>query len=137
MFEGRNANDLKGWLASRPEWWRTGIEVVSVDPHEGYRSAITASGLLDDAVIVVDPFHIVRLANAAVTKSRQRVQQATVGHRGWNGDPLYGVRKLLLMAGTDGIDTATGPRRRHSRRGHCAPPGICDSSPRAFRSASC
>ena len=56
VFEGRNANDLKAWLASRPEWWRTGIEVVSVDPHEGYRSAITASGLLDEAVIVVDPF---------------------------------------------------------------------------------
>ena len=112
VFEGRNANDLKGWLASRPGWWRNGIEVVSVDPHEGYRSAITASGLLDDAVIVVDPFHIVRLANAAVTKSRQRVQQATVGHRGWNGDPLYGVRKLLLMA-AEAVDE-TGWARIHA-----------------------
>ena len=38
-----------------------------------------------------------RLANAAVTKCRQRVQQDLLGHRGWKGDPLYGIRKLLLM----------------------------------------
>jgi transposase len=48
--------------------------------------------------VVVDAFHIVRLANAAVTKCRQRVQQDTLGHRGWKGDPLYGARKLLVMA---------------------------------------
>ena len=49
--------------------WVRQIAVVSVDPHEGYRSATTNFELLDDETIVVDPFHIVRLANAAVTKS--------------------------------------------------------------------
>ncbi len=29
---------------------------------------------------------------------RQRIQQATLGHRGWQDDPLYGVRRLLVMA---------------------------------------
>jgi transposase len=47
--------------------------------------------------MVVDPFHIVRLANQALTKCRQRVQQATLGHRGWKGDPLYNMRKLFLL----------------------------------------
>nr|MDQ3306356.1 hypothetical protein [Actinomycetota bacterium] len=35
------------------------------------------------------------LANQAVTRTRQRVQQATLEHRGWKGDPLYDIRKLL------------------------------------------
>ncbi|MDQ3694528.1 MAG: transposase [Chloroflexota bacterium] len=52
---------------------------------------------------MVDPFRIVRLANAAVTKTRQRVQQETLGHRGWAGDPLYRVRKLPLL-GAERLD---------------------------------
>jgi len=43
------------------------------------------------------------LANDAVTRCRQRVQQDTVGDRGWKDDPLYGVRKLLLM-GAERLD---------------------------------
>ena len=46
---------------------------------------------------MVDPFHMVRLGNQAVTRCRQRVQQAVVGHRGWKHDPLYGIRRLLLV----------------------------------------
>jgi transposase len=89
VFNGRDASDLRKWLGEQPVWWLDGIEVVSMDPHEGYRSAIKASTeLIGEVMIVVDPFHMVRLANAAVTKCRQRVQQATLHHRGWTNDPL-------------------------------------------------
>ena len=97
VFEGRDARDLQAWLASMPRSWRDAIRVVSVDPHEGYRSAITNTRLLREVTMVVDPFHIVRLANMALTRCRQRAQQATFGHRGWKGDPLYGSRKLFLL----------------------------------------
>ena len=104
VFEGRDARDLRAWMAAMPAGWLAQIEVVSVDPHEGYRSAVTGpASPLRDVTIVVDPFHIVRLANAAVTGCRQRVQQATLEHRGHKGDPLYDVRKLLLM-GAERID---------------------------------
>lgn len=81
------------------------MQVVSVDPHEGYRSAITDTPLLGDVTMVVDPFHIVRLANQALTRCRQRVQQETLGHRGWKGDPLYNMRKLFLL-GAERVDEA-------------------------------
>lgn len=103
IFEGRNAADLQAWLGAQPVDWVRQISVVSVDPHEGYRCAVTSFELLADVTVVVDPFHIVRLANAAVTKCRQRIQQATLEHRGWKGDPLYGIRKLLLM-GAEHLD---------------------------------
>ena len=103
VFEGRDAIDLRLWLAEMPASWRAGIEVVSVDPHEGYRKAVTDTVLLSDIALVVDPFHIVRLANMAVTRCRQRIQQDTLGHRGWARDPLYATRKLFLL-GAERID---------------------------------
>ncbi|MBW3615136.1 MAG: transposase, partial [Actinobacteria bacterium] len=35
--------------------------------------------------------------NAAVDDVRRRVQQEVLGHRGRKGDPLYGIRRLLLV----------------------------------------
>lgn len=110
VFEGRDAADLRAWMASMPASWLDQVEVVSVDPHEGYRTAVVnpdpASGRslpLAGVTVVVDPFHIVRLGNAAVTRCRQRVQQETLEHRGWKGDPLYDIRRLLLV-GAERLD---------------------------------
>ena len=127
VFEGHDAQHLRAWMTAMPAEWLALIEVVSVDPHEGYRSALVnrdpATGELSalaEATIVVDPFHMVRLANAAVTRCRTRVQQETLEHRGWKGDPLYDIRKLLLM-GAERVDERGwerihgGPQRRRPR----------------------
>ncbi|MPY12323.1 transposase, partial [Arthrobacter bussei] len=50
---------------------------------------------LPGAVPVMDPFHVVRLAGDGLDRCRQRVQQATTGHRGRSGDPLYRARRTL------------------------------------------
>jgi transposase len=67
-----------------------------LDPWRGYASALTAP--LGHATVVVDHFHAIRLANAVVDQVRRRTQQATLGHRGRKRDPLYRIRKLLLVA---------------------------------------
>jgi len=110
VFEGREAADLRGWMAEMPATWLARIEVVSVDPHEGYRSAVvnptpatSRPSPWAEATIVVDPFHVVRLANQAVTKCRQRIQQDVLGHRGHKDDPLYRIRRLLLV-GAERLD---------------------------------
>ena len=86
-----------------------------MDPHEGYRSAIASllggGGLAAEAKIAADPFHIVRLANQALAKCRQRTQTDTTRHRGRRGDPLYGARKLLVM-GSERLDGAGRERLR-------------------------
>lgn len=118
VFDGRDAKNLRAWMTDMPPGWLDQVQVVSVDPHEGYRSAVVnpdpagRPSPLADATIVVDPFHIVRLGNAAVTACRQRVQQETLEHRGWKGDPLYDIRKLLLL-GAERIDEA-GWERLHA-----------------------
>ena len=41
---------------------------------------------------------LIRLANDKLDECRRRVQNETLGHRGRADDPLYRVRKLLVMA---------------------------------------
>jgi transposase len=60
--------------------WRDGIEVVAMDGFTGFKTA--AAEELPDAVAVMDPFHVVRLAGDALDRCRRRVQQAIHGHRG-------------------------------------------------------
>jgi transposase len=93
MVEGRSKQAFKSWLAGRPRAWRDGVEVVAMDGFTGFKTATTEE--LPDAVAVMDPFHVVRLAGDALDRCRRRVQQATLGHRGRTGDPLYSARRAL------------------------------------------
>jgi len=116
VFEGRDAADLREWVSQQPAWWAGAVEVVCIDPHEGYRSAIKSLRgdlLRAGTQIAVDPFHVVRLANQAVDRCRRRTQNDTTGHRGRKGDPLYGARKLLLM-GAERLDDTGWDRLRQA-----------------------
>ena len=93
MVEGRSGTVLAAWLADRDQAWRAGITTASLDPFRGYATALSSQ--LPGAVRVLDPFHVVRLALAALDDVRRRVQQAQTGHRGRTGDPLYGIRRVL------------------------------------------
>jgi transposase len=93
MVEGRSKQAFKAWLADRQESWRDGVEVVAMDGFTGFKTATTEE--LPDAVTVMDPFHVVRLAGDALDRCRRRVQQRTYGHRGRTGDPLYAARRTL------------------------------------------
>ena len=93
MLEGRSKQAFKTWLAEQDESWRDGVEVVAMDGFTGFKTA--AAEELPDAVTVMDPFHVVRLAGDALDRCRRRVQQAIHGHRGRKSDPLYSARRTL------------------------------------------
>ncbi|MGW6145084.1 ISL3 family transposase [Streptomyces sp. NPDC055140] len=93
MVEGRSKQAFKQWLADRPQAWRDGVGVVAMDGFTGFKTATTEE--LPDAVAVMDPFHVVRLAGDALDRCRRRVQQGTHGHRGRKNDPLYRARRTL------------------------------------------
>ncbi len=85
------------WLEALPQQWRDQIEVVALDPSVPFAAAIRRA--LPDAVIVVDHFHLVRLANLALTEVRQRVARERHQRRGRKVDPAWAHRTLLLRAG--------------------------------------
>jgi transposase len=98
MVEGRTKRAFKDWLAAQSQAFRDRVQVVAMDGSTGFKTA--AAEQVPDAVAVMDPFHVARLASEALDHCRQRVQQQTQGHRGRKGDPLYGVR-LTLKTGAD------------------------------------
>jgi transposase len=93
MVEGRSKHAFKTWLADRDQAWREGVEVVAMGGFTGFTTAATEE--LPDAVAVMDPFHVVRLAGDALDRCRRRVQQDLHGHRGKKNDPLYRARRTL------------------------------------------
>ena len=97
---------FKTWLGERDTSWRDGVEVVAMDGFTGFKTATSEE--LPDAVAVMDPFHVVRLAGDALDQCRRRVQQATCGHRGCKGDPRYAARRTLHT----GSDLLTDKQRQ-------------------------
>lgn len=126
MVPGRSKQTFMNWLEAQTSAFRAAVEVVAMDGFTGYKTA--AAEKLPEAITVMDPFHVVALAGQAVDKSRQRLQQDTLGHRGRRGDPLYGIRKVLktgreyLTENNRPGSTRLSPTRTTSR---WKPPGRC------------
>ena len=93
MIEGRSKQAFQQWLTEQDQAWRQRVEIVAMDGFTGFKTATTEE--LPDAVAVMDPFHVVRLAGEALDECRRRVQQTIHGHRGRAGDPLYSARRIL------------------------------------------
>jgi transposase len=93
MVQGRSKQAFATWLAQREPAWRNAVEVVAMDGFTGFKTATTQE--LPDAVAVMDPFHVVRLAGDALDRCRRRVQQNLHGRRGRRDDPLYAARRTL------------------------------------------
>jgi transposase len=96
--EGRTGAAVVAWLSERTSQFRAGIEYVAIDPAAAYASAIRTPGLLPNAQIVVDHFHLVKLANDALTKVRRRVTWDLRDRRGRRIDPEWANRRRLLRA---------------------------------------
>ncbi len=94
VVEGRSGRVLSDWIDAQGEAFTRGVQVAALDPFRGYHTALTSR--LEYATAVLDPFHVVRLLTSAADEVRRRVQNDPLGHRGRKGDPLYGIRRVLL-----------------------------------------
>lgn len=93
--EGRTSATVTGWVLLRSKAFRDAIRYVVIDPAASYRAAITTD-LLPNAQLVVDHFHLVKLANDAVTAVRRRVTWELRDRRGRKVDPEWANRRRLL-----------------------------------------
>jgi transposase len=94
QVDGRTSAAVRTWLLGRSAKFRDAIDVVVIDPHAGYAAAVRAA--LPNARIAVDHFHLIMLANRAVTAVRQRITRDLLGRRGRAIDPAWANRRLLL-----------------------------------------
>lgn len=79
VLDGRSKRAVERYLRSLSEARREAIEVVSIDAYEGYRQAVRSE--LPWARIVVDHFHLVRGANAALDSVRRDRQRQAARRR--------------------------------------------------------
>jgi len=108
VIPGRSKQAVQQWLHQLPADVAANIKVVSIDPYDAYRRGIQAE--LPHALIVCDPFHLVRGAGTAmdsVRRDRQRIARTSgrLAHgarqsgkqHNWQPD-LYRSRHRLLSA---------------------------------------
>jgi transposase len=98
QHEGRSGAAVIDWLMARTPEFREAVRFVAIDPAAAYASAIRTPGLLPNATVVVDHFHLVKLANDALTKVRRRVTWDLHDRRGRKTDPQWANRRRLLRA---------------------------------------
>ncbi len=103
----RNYLDVAGFLKHQPTAWKERIAYGALDMSPTY--AAVYSVILPKAAQVVDPYHVVSLANRSLDQVRRRVQNEQTGHRGRKDDPLYRARRALLT-GEEKLDEKAAAR---------------------------
>ncbi|MET8361303.1 ISL3 family transposase [Micromonospora sp. NPDC005171] len=96
QVEGRTTAAVTGWLLQRTPAWREQIQAVAIDMCTVFKAAIRQ--VLPHALLVVDHFHVVQLANRAVTEVRRRVTLTQRGRRGRGSDPEWRLRNRLTCS---------------------------------------
>ena len=99
--------DVAGWIDQQPVAWEERIRFGALDMSATYAAVYTVT--LPKAHQVVDPFHLIALANRCLDAVRRRVQTEQTGHRGRRDDPLYRARRVLLM-GEEKLDAEATAR---------------------------
>jgi transposase len=97
VVDGRDHKGVGDWLFARPLEWRLAVQVVAIDPSAAFRKALRM--WLPRTAVAVDHFHLISLANQAMTETRQNLSQQVKGRRGRAIDKAWAHRMLLLRGG--------------------------------------
>lgn len=96
QVEGRTSIAVKDWLQQRGEDWRQGVRFVAIDMCTVFKAAIRDA--IPRARLVVDHFHLVQLANQALTEVRRRVTVQVRGRQGRKGNREWELRNRLTRS---------------------------------------
>src|SRR6195952_4199629 len=105
QVNGRDVTTVVDWIDAQSEQFRAAITHVAIDMSAGYAKAVREA--LPHARIVIDHFHVVKLANQMIDDVRRRTTQALRGRRGRACDPEWTSRRRLLR----GVERLTDEQR--------------------------
>ncbi len=90
----RDARDVTRYLMNMPSTFKCTVSYGTLDMSSLYSAIYSIA--LPCVKQVVDPFHVVKLANANLDDVRRRVQLSTWGPKAKQRAPLYRARRKLL-----------------------------------------
>jgi hypothetical protein len=96
QVEGRTTQVVVDWLDARGQAWKEHVQHVAIDMCTIFKAAVRQA--LPHARLVVDHFHVVQLANAAVTEVRRRLTVQVRGRRGRRGNREWELRNRLMRS---------------------------------------
>jgi transposase len=96
QVEGRTAASVSAWIEAQSMQWRRGVQVAAIDMCTVFKAAVRDS--LPHTTLVVDRFHVVQLANTALTEVRRRVTVQIRGRRGRKGNREWELRNRLTRS---------------------------------------
>lgn len=96
QVEGRTAASVTAWIEAHDREWRDKIAFVAIDMCQIFASAVRTA--LPHAKLAVDHFHVVQLANKAVSEVRRRVTVQARGRRGRKGNREWELRNRLTRS---------------------------------------
>ena len=96
QIEGRTSAAVAAWLDARGGAWKKSVKFVAIDMCTVFKAAVRDA--LPHATLVVDHFHLVQLANTALTEVRRRVTVQVRGRRGRKGDREWELRNRLTRS---------------------------------------
>jgi transposase len=96
QVNGRTADDVAHWLATRSPAWRQAVDYVTIDMCSVFKSAI--GRMLPKAQIALDAFHVVQLGNRAMDQVRRRAVRKKYGRPGRGGRGRRGDEENMLIS---------------------------------------
>jgi transposase len=102
----RKYPEVAGWIDAQPKAWKERIRYGALDMSNTYAAVYTV--VLPKAAQVVDPFHLVALANRSLDAVRRRVQTEQTGHPG--------SKRRSALSGPPGL---VARRRAPGRKSQC------------------
>jgi transposase len=88
----RTYTDVAGWINAQPQAWKERIRFGTLDMSATYAAVYSVS--LPNAAQVVDPFHLIALANRCLDAVRRRVAR----RRGSNKATIAVAHSILDVA---------------------------------------
>ena len=111
--------DVAGWIDQQPAAWKERIRFGALDMSNTYAAVYAV--VLPKAEQVVDPFHLIAVANRSLDAIRRRVQIEQLGHRGRArrsalSSPASVAHGRREAQGRSLTTPGLAPRTRRSRR---------------------
>lgn len=97
LLEGKDSSAIIRWFGNLPGSFRDAIEYVTLDMCNVYRRV--ARTVFPHATLVVDRFHVMKLANKNIDLIRAMLQRPDEPEKRRKDSPLYKARKLFRRSG--------------------------------------